>query len=89
ALIDGTLTINTPYTIWRDLEFAQTGLARQSAQSGSVPNDITIAHGVDIHAIGTKIINCVIHDAVGNGIGLWSDASGSEIYGNVIYYNGW
>jgi PKD repeat protein len=38
--------------------------------------------------VGVKIINMVIHNC-GQGVGIWQDATNSEIYGNLIYYNGW
>jgi len=37
----------------------------------------------------TKVINFIIHDNVGGGMSSWSDAPNSELYGNVIYNNGW
>lgn len=39
-------------------------------------------------AKGNKLINCVIHDATGNGVGDQHEAEGTEIYGCLIYYNG-
>ena len=48
-------------------------------------------HGVDHQGNGTKIINCIIHDMGGAGVGSWSNATGragSEIYGNLLYFNG-
>lgn len=90
VIINGSLSINSPYTHWYGIEFTRlTNSGRQSAQNGSVPGDIPTAEGINIHAAGTKIINCIIHDFVGDGIGLWSDSPGSELYGNLIYYNGW
>ena len=38
--------------------------------------------------VGIKIINMVIHNCL-QGIGLWQDATNSEAYGNLVYYNGW
>ena len=37
---------------------------------------------------GIKVINCVIHDVTGAGIGCWSPSTNSEINGCLIYYNG-
>ena len=37
---------------------------------------------------GVKLINLVIHDG-GQGIGAWSESEDSEIYGCIIYNNGW
>ena len=44
--------------------------------------------GIDVFAAGTKIINCIVHDA-GQGIGNWTTALNSELYGNFIYFNGY
>jgi hypothetical protein len=35
-----------------------------------------------------KLVNLVIHD-VGSGIGFWSQGEGGEIYGCLIFNNGW
>jgi hypothetical protein len=43
---------------------------------------------VNINAPGTKAINLVVHDAGGNGFGMWDPAYDSEIYGSIIYNNG-
>jgi Right handed beta helix region len=45
-------------------------------------------NGLQIHASHTKFINLVVHDA-GVGIGLWKDAEDAEVYGSIIYNNGW
>ena len=38
--------------------------------------------------VGVKIINMVIHNCM-QGVALWVDATNSEVYGNLISYNGW
>jgi len=43
-----------------------------------------------ISGSGHKLINCSIHAACGNGIGLWAPADDdAEVYGCSIYDNGW
>lgn len=44
--------------------------------------------GIDVYGPNIKIINMVVHDN-GSGFGLWNGADDSEIYGTLIYYNGW
>ncbi len=44
--------------------------------------------GINVFGPDTKFINLIVHDA-GNGIGFWSPATNSEIYGSIIYNNGW
>lgn len=41
----------------------------------------------DVFAPGTKIINVIMHDT-GQGVGFWTTAVDSEVYGNLIYYAG-
>jgi hypothetical protein len=43
---------------------------------------------VAINAPGTKAINMTVHDAGGNGFGLWMPAANAEVYGSVVYNNG-
>jgi hypothetical protein len=38
--------------------------------------------------VGCKFINVLIHDTL-LGFGWWRDAQNSELYGNIIYNNGW
>lgn len=72
---------------------------RVSPQSGPFPttwyenyngqtNDFTVS-GFDLQAPNCKLINLVIHDNIGGGIGVNIAAGDSEIYGCLSYYNGW
>jgi hypothetical protein len=46
-------------------------------------------HGLFVRGPHTNVLNLVIHDC-GVGIGFWSDCTGpAEIYGCIIYNNGW
>lgn len=63
---------------------------RRSDIPGSHPDrgvpwgGVTLKSGHDL-----KLINCVIHSS-SNGVGFWRTVDGdSEIYGNIIYDNGW
>ncbi len=40
------------------------------------------------YARGVKVLNCVVHDETGGGIYSWSSSLGTEISGNLTYYNG-
>ena len=96
ATIDGGLKAHgTPMHLRiRDLEIiVSENLTepRVSSQAGSAPTDldrpwggIDVSYGHDI-----KLINNVIH-ANSQGIAIWQSVSGeSELYGNLIYDNGW
>jgi len=50
-------------------------------------NRSAFTSGLEIHGPNTKVINCIIHDTA-QGIFSSSSAVNSEIYGNIIYNNG-
>lgn len=85
------LQVNGAYTWYWGLEIMSSDLRRQSSQDGSWPTDITrgsCASTNDGQGVGVKFINIVCHDGAG-GINPWKDASNAEVYGSLIYYNGW
>jgi len=45
--------------------------------------------GVSFTGSNCKLINCIIRDNGGGGIGFWQTAINSEIYGCIIYHNGY
>jgi hypothetical protein len=51
---------------------------------------ITADYKDGVYFIGpyNKLINCVIRDNGGNGVGFWNPAIDAEIYGCIIYHNG-
>jgi hypothetical protein len=76
ATLDGQLVVNGGYTTFWGFEVMS---------SVSAPGDV---EGISVHAPGTRLINLVVHDHGGNGVGTWDDAPNSEVYGLVIYNNG-
>lgn len=78
------------------VEVLSSGAARKSAQAGSFPTDVARSIGIymsqDVPVSpghpGIKVINCIIHDTA-EGMGWWVQAVNSEVYGTLIYYNGW
>ncbi len=46
------------------------------------------ATGVDIFGSGVRLINCLVHDH-GSGIGFWANSVDSQLYGTIVYNNGW
>lgn len=74
-------------TIYRDLEIMNSWPERDETQSG-ISLDLARGEGISVRGPRIKIINTIIHDNV-NGIGSWSQAPDNEVYGNVIYNNGW
>lgn len=84
----GVLTVWGHDTRWRDLEFFNSDPDRTSDVPGSDPRPYHRPEGISIYGPRTKIINGWVHDN-GDGIGFWSQAVDSELYGVVISNNGW
>lgn len=93
--IDGGLTIQPPSDwLWiRDLELLvseNATMSRTVADPGSHPESYGRPWGgLNIQAgQGCKYINLIIHDNA-QGVSFWSGATDSELYGAIIYDNGW
>jgi hypothetical protein len=85
------LQVNGAYTWYWGFEIMSSDPTRQSSQDGSNPSDITRGGCASTNTgqgVGVKFINLVCHDGAG-GISPWADSSNAEVYGNLIYYNGW
>lgn len=88
-IIDGRFEITGAYTYWHDIEFTYSAWTNRSTEiEGSGPADIPYTKVVEFHAPNSKLINCIIHDMAG-GPYFGQAAIGSEIYGCLIYNNGW
>jgi len=96
AIIDGNhisggaaLTISGDWADYYGLEVISSSATHTSAQTGSNPSDLVTNNGVTVTGPNTRVINFIVHDNVGGGISSWSNAPNSELYGNIIYNNGW
>ncbi len=96
VIIDGetgetsALTVNGEWTDYYGLEVMSSATNRSSAERGSGPTDLKTNGGVTVlYGNNTCIINFIVHDNVGGGFASWRPASNSELYGNIIYNNGW
>ena len=101
AVFDGgtlqmpSLTITGSDVWFRDFEVTKSDPKRISSQAGAGPRDIsrgnngsyTQGDGIIVAGPRVKLINLVVHDA-GNGIVTLKGAVDSEIYGAVLYNNG-
>jgi len=84
------LTINGAWSNFYGLEVLSRSTKRESSQNSSSPSDLKTNGGVSVYyGKNTKVINFIVHDNVGGGFASWSPAYDSELYGNIIYNNGW
>jgi hypothetical protein len=93
ARIDGGLSIQSPTeNVWiRDLEiFVSEPVPAKPVSPGSHPEDLKRPWG-GLHMYGGKnceYINLIIHNC-NQGISCWKGEINPEIYGCIIYNNGW
>ena len=93
ARIDGGLSMQSPSAhVWvRDLEiFVSEPRPQEPVSAGSHPQDLKRPWG-GLHTFGgknCKYINLVIHSC-NQGISCWKGEIDPEIYGCIIYGNGW
>lgn len=100
AAIDGNiLQYSGGWVVYRDFEIFNSIANRYTAESGPYPHawlmtygskqvDLCVS-GLDVQAPNVKAINLIIHDSIGGGVGVNLPAKDTEIYGCLIYYNGW
>jgi hypothetical protein len=95
VIIDGGLQVEDPsaYLVIRDLEI----LVSEPRPKETLDPDPTYANIKKVRPWGglniltgrnCRYVNLVIHDCL-QGIGFWQTAVDSEIYGCIIYDNGW
>jgi hypothetical protein len=78
------LLVRGSWTNFIGLEFTDTATSRTNNTGGSNSPDAIYFQTSD----HIKIINCVVHDMNGTGIGYWAEATNAEIYGCLLFYNG-
>ena len=71
------LTIEGEWTEFYGLEITSSSDVREERVSG-----------VTIYGANTKLVNSVIYDTA-QGVSFWTPAVDSELYGNIIYNNGY
>lgn len=92
AILDGnyggnevTLTIKGANTWFWGLEITNSDPGRSSADGN---NPARRGEGVNLFGTGNKLVNTIIHDTA-QGVLSPSGELGAEIYGCLIYYNGY
>lgn len=78
AIIDGGMRVEGAYTWYIDFEVTNSNPDR------TLPRPT----GMNVYGHHVKLINLIIHDC-GDGIGFWQPAEDSEVYGAILYRNGW
>jgi hypothetical protein len=84
---NGLLLLAGADTVYRDFEVNCSHPKRETRIAGSWPPNVRRG-SVDIRGDRISAINLVVHDQAG-GFGFWSDGDGGQIYGCLIYNNGW
>ena len=93
ATIDGVgekntlLTVSGEWTRYWGFEVMSSNPKRQAQTPGSAPPESNRG-GVNATGSNLAFINLVVHDG-SSGFGFWSSGEGGEIYGCIIYNNGW
>lgn len=84
------LVVNGQNTWIQGLEITSTYTNRiASGKSGAAyPEKIPYCQGIDVFGKDIKIINCIVHDMNGTGISSWKYSDNSEVYGCIVYNNG-
>jgi hypothetical protein len=89
ATISGQLKVQGSNTWFWGFELANTTIQnRISNQGGSWSAPPGFLEGIVVFGPGSKFINLIVHDTA-EGFSFWTPAQDSEIYGSLIYNNGW
>jgi len=86
---DYILLIKGSYTIFRDFVVTSDIYNRISQYQLSPRSDVVTEIGVNLNGKNNKLINFFIYNITGNGINAASGAVENEIYGNIIFYQGY
>jgi len=92
--IDYLLQIVGTYTWFWDITLTSSSTDRTSTVPDSYPTDLQRPYdAVQIYQSGNSGTGCIFINMIvkncGQGFGLWVNAENAEVYGCLIYYNGW
>jgi hypothetical protein len=82
------LIIRGAWTVFRDFDVMNSDPRRAVSTEGSRAVDGWRRDGVVVYGPHTRLINLTVHDNA-DGIALWGPARGAEVYGCIVYNNGW
>ncbi len=83
---NGLFSLQGADAIYRDLEISCSDFVRATKFPGSWPEDVR-GGNIDIRGDRITAANLIVHDCP-TGFGFWGNGEGGEIYGCVIYNNG-
>lgn len=82
-------TVQGAYAVYQGFEVTcSLPGPRDTGTPGSHPGGASNRGGVNCFGSHIKFVNLVVHDT-SQGFGFWSNGEGGEIYGCIIYNNGW
>lgn len=87
---NGLFLVEGEWTTFWGLEFTCSDPKRETAIKGSSPKDIRRG-SIECRGSHNRFINLLVHDLAG-GFGFWGQdnrGEGGEIYGCLVYNNGW
>jgi hypothetical protein len=85
----GILNVVGSHTIYRDFEVMNSNPNRVSTYTTNFSAyGGTRGDGISIQGPNNKFINLVVHDCA-DGFGSWADGDNAEVYGCIIFNNGW
>jgi hypothetical protein len=82
------LSVNGSYVWFWGVEIMNSDAQRTSQEATSWPSDLKRSSGVIARGSHLKFINMVVHD-MARGFEFGGDALDVEVYGSLIFYNGW
>jgi hypothetical protein len=85
---ESALSVNGAYVWFWGIEITNSDPQRISTDTASWPADLKRATGVIARGSHLKFIDMVVHD-MSRGFEIGADAIDVEVYGSLIFYNGW
>jgi len=88
---DGSgLRINGYWANYYGIEVLSRDSKRETTSDTYADNNITLQGGVNVYGTKIKVVNFISHDN-SSGINAWfkGEDERGELYGNIIYNNGW
>ena len=82
------LMVMGDWTWYWGFEITNPDATRSTKELGQWPSDLRRGTGVAARGSYVKFINLVVHD-VARGFEVGAESVGTEIYGSIIYHNGW